>query len=361
MGRIAVTGSVRAHDIFKIEKFPTVWQMTSSVSCKTTAAIVDIFRALFPAASITGAPKARTMEIIRELEKTPRKLYTGTVGYFTHDRTAQFNVSIRTAIINKEKKFTEYGVGGGIVWDSADQAEYRESQIKARVLNHVLPEFSLLETLLWTPEEGYFLLDAHLERLASSADYFSRSIDIPGIRDRINELAGELSTRPHRVRVLIPRQGEPVLESAVLSEGRSAYRIRLARSPINAEEDVFLYHKTTRREVYDRALAEAPGYDDVLLFNAKGELTESCIANVVVKLGGQLFTPPVECGLLAGIYRNNLLNQGKIRQKIILVNDISYTTDIFLINSVRRMWRGTLGNQEAGASPNSASIERQGE
>lgn len=341
MGRIATTGSVKAHDIFKIEKYPTVWQMTSAVTCKTTASVAEIIKALFPAASITGAPKARTMEIIRELESTPRNLYTGSIGYFTADRIAQFNVAIRTVIINKQNKYTEYGVGGGIVWDSADHAEFRESQIKARVLTHVLPEFSLLETILWTPADGYYLLDAHLERLASSACYFSRPIDIPGIRKRLDDLVGKLSSRPQRVRLLVPREGAPVLEATAIAEARRDYRIRLARSPVNAE-DVFLYHKTTRREVYDRTLAEAPGFDDVLLFNEKGEITESCIANVIVEMDGLLFTPAVESGLLAGIYRKHLLSQGRIREKIIRVDDISAAENLYLINSVRRMWRVEL-------------------
>ena len=351
MGRIATIGSVRAHDIFKIEKYPTVWQMTSAVSCKTTADITDIFKALFPAASITGAPKARTMEIIRELEHSPRNLYTGTIGYFAPDRTAQFNVAIRTAIINKRDKYAEYGIGGGIIWDSADYAEFRESRIKARVLSHILPEFSLLETILWTPTDGYFLLDDHLERLASSACYFSRQIDIPWICERLDNLAMEFTYRPHRVRLLVPGEGDPMLEAAAISKNGGNYRVCFARTPVNAEEDVFLYHKTTRRVVYDRALAEAPGCDDVLLFNSKGELTESCIANIVVEKDASLFTPPVECGLLAGVYRNYLLRQGRIREKIITIEDINSADNLYLINSVRRMWRVVLvGNQTAISS-----------
>ena len=342
MGRIARTGSVKTRDIFSIEKYPTVWQMTSTVAGKTTANITNIISALFPAASITGAPKARTMDIIRELESTPRKIYTGVIGYFSHDRKAQFNIAIRTALFNKHNKTTEYGVGGGIVWDSVNNAELMESRIKARVLTHRLPKFSLLETILWTPGEGYFLLDAHLKRLSSSADYFSRSVEIRELCRQIEGLTENFSPHPHRVRVLVHLDGKPVLEYSKITEPDQDYRIRLARTPVNAAEDVFLYHKTTHRKVYERALEQAPGYDDVLLYNSNREITESCIANIVVDMDGMLFTPPVECGLLAGTYRNHLLDQGKIKERIITIEELRQCPIIYLVNSVRGMWRPRL-------------------
>jgi para-aminobenzoate synthetase/4-amino-4-deoxychorismate lyase len=351
MGRIAATGSVRTHDIFRIEKYPTVWQLTSCVTAETKENVTDIFRALFPPASITGAPKARTMAIIRELESSPRKLYTGAIGFFSPERRAQFNVAIRTAVVDRLSGVTEYGIGGGIVWDSSDTAELREAQIKARVLTHVLAEFSLLETLLWTPDAGYFLLEAHLERLASSADYFSRPIDIPELRARLARMAQQLPPHCWRIRLLVPAAGDPVLEPTTISETRNDYRMSLANTPVNAEEDVFLYHKTTQRAVYHRALAAAPGYDDVLLWNSRGEITESCIANVVVESHGALYTPPVECGLLAGTYRDELLRVGRIREQIIRVEDLGACENVYLINSVRRMWRVKLYNINNAFSP----------
>lgn len=351
MGRIAETGSVRTHDIFRIEKYPTVWQMTSSVTGQTRANIPALFQALFPAASITGAPKARTMAIISELESSPRNLYTGTIGYFSPDRRAQFNVAIRTAVVERRTGRAEYGIGGGIVWDSADVAELKETQIKARVLTLVLPEFSLLETLLWSPETGYFLLQAHLQRLASSADYFSRTIDIQNIRVRLARLADGLSPQPHRVRLLVPKDGEPVLSSAPVTKASGDYRITLAPAPVNAQTDIFLYHKTTHRVVYDQALGAARGYDDVLLWNSNGEITESCIANVVAEINGMLYTPPVVCGLLAGTYRDQLLREGQIMEKVIRIEDIGACENLYLLNSVRGMWPVLLCNFEAAITP----------
>jgi para-aminobenzoate synthetase / 4-amino-4-deoxychorismate lyase len=356
MGRIALTGSIKTRDIFRIEKYPTVWQMTSTVTGKTNARITDIIKALFPAASITGAPKARTMEIIRELESTPRKLYTGSIGYFTHDRRAQFNVAIRTALFNKHNKITEYGVGGGIVWDSLNDAELRESQVKAKVLTHALPEFALLETLLWTPGKGYFLLDAHLNRLASSADYFSRPVDIQDIRKQLNILAGNLSPHPHKIRLLVYPHGKPVLECSKITEPGQDYRIRLARTPVNAGKDVFLYHKTTHRGVYDSALAGDPDFDDVLLWNRNREITESCIANIIVELDGKLFTPPVECGLLAGTYRNHLLQQGKLKERIITIEELDIFSKILLVNSVRGIWQVSMWRNADSGPVDMASI-----
>ncbi len=161
LGRIAEIGSVQVPELFAIEKYPTLFQMTSTVQAKTNASLDEIFSALFPCASITGAPKVSTMNIIAELETTPRKIYTGSIGYISPNRKAQFSVAIRTALIDRENKTAEYGVGGGIVWDSTSADEYSEALLKARVLTERPRTFDLIETLLWTPEEGYFLREKH--------------------------------------------------------------------------------------------------------------------------------------------------------------------------------------------------------
>ncbi|MFP4641674.1 MAG: aminodeoxychorismate synthase component I [Dehalococcoidia bacterium] len=337
MGRIANIGSVEVPGLFNVEKYPTLWQMTSTVRCRTQASIADIFRSLFPAASIAGAPKVRTMQIISELESAPRRVYTGTVGFLSPERKAQFNVAIRTVVVDRTSNTAEYGVGGGIVWDSETGDEFEECYTKARVLTQTTPDFALLETILWTPQDGYFLLDAHLSRLADSADYFSRPIDIEAIREKLNALSRELPPHPHKIRLLVPGDGEPVVESQMLSSLSRPYRIKLADPPVDSKNH-FLYHKTTHRNIYEKALADAPGYDDVLLWNEKGEITESCIANVIVEMEGQLLTPPVQCGLLAGIYRAFLLEQGKVRERSIDVEDLHRCSRIYLANSVRGMW-----------------------
>lgn len=343
MSRIADTGSVTTTSLFDLEKYPTLWQMTSTVQATTRSGISRIMQALFPPASITGAPKARTMGIIAELENEPRKIYTGTIGLVKPDRSAQFNVAIRTVLVDKRNHLAEYGVGGGIVWDSETQNELEECYTKARVLTYVQGDFDLLETLLWTPQDGFFLLPLHLQRLLDSADYFSRPADPDLIRERLAAAAGRLPPVRHRVRLRLTRTGEPLIEARPLTPHAGAYRVHLAARAVDTD-DVFLYHKTSRRGTYAGMLAGFPDYDDVLLFNRQSQVTESCIANVVVELNGELVTPPVHCGLLAGVYRRHLLEQGRIREKVITLADLPRCTRISLINSVRGSWDVTLSS-----------------
>lgn len=341
MGRIAQTGSVKAANLFEIEKYPTLWQMTSTVSCRTRAGLGDIFQALFPCASITGAPKRRTMEIIREVEATPRGLYTGAIGYISPNRRAQFNVAIRTVTLNHRNGIMEYGTGGGVVWDSEPEDELAECLAKARIVTRPAPEFSLIETLLWTPDAGCFLLEEHLQRLRDSAAYFDFNLDEPDLRRRIAECAAGLPPVAHRLRVLLHRNGGIHMEATPLSTRSGDYLVILAATPVKST-DPFLYHKTTRRHIYKSALATAPGYDDVLLWNERGELTESCIANLVVELEGNLYTPPVICGLLAGVYRETLLRVGRISERVIRTDELPACSRIFLVNSLRGMWEVRL-------------------
>jgi para-aminobenzoate synthetase/4-amino-4-deoxychorismate lyase len=338
MSRVAEVGTVKVPKLFAVEKYPTVWQMTSTVTASTRASVTDILKALFPASSITGAPKRRTMDIIADLETTPRRIYTGSIGFWGPNRTVQFNVAIRTVLVNKAARAAEYGVGGGIVWDSADKHEFEECKTKARILTQRMPEFSLLETLLWTPDEGYFLLSRHMSRMSESGDYFSFHVDIAAIRADLSRLAATLGNEPHKIRVLVDRSGKITLQKELLtsSSTTAAPRICLATSPANSS-DPFLYHKTTNRVVYKEALAACPGYDDVILWNEKGEITESCIANVVVEIDGDLFTPPVSCGLLPGTFRQWLLDEKRIRERVILTEELSRAGKVFLINSVRKM------------------------
>ena len=342
MGQIAETGSVRTCSLFDIEQYPTLWQMTSTVQATAHTGLSGIFQALFPPASITGAPKARTMEIINELENEARNIYTGSIGFIRPDRSAQFNVAIRTVLVDRQRDTAEYGVGGGIVWDSDTQNELEECYTKARVLTFVQEQFDLLETILWTPEEGYFLLPLHLQRLQESAEYFSWRLDLAQIHSRLEATAAGLPPRRQRIRLRVPRTGEPLIEAEAVAEGPGEYRLHLASHPVDAENDLFLYHKTTRRQTYETMRAEFPEYDDVLLFNSKLEVTESCIANVVIEIDGELLTPPVHCGLLPGIYRRHLLEQNKIREKEIALADLENCSSISLINSVRGKWDVTL-------------------
>jgi para-aminobenzoate synthetase/4-amino-4-deoxychorismate lyase len=338
MGRIAEIGSVRVPHLFQVERYPTVLQMTSTVEACTRAGFPSILGALFPCASITGAPKVRTMEIISRLETDPRGIYTGCIGYFGPGRQAQFNVAIRTVMIDRETSRAEYGVGGGIVWDSESADEYNECQIKSRVLTKGRPHFDLLETLLWEPGSGYFLLREHLDRVTRSAQYFDFPLSLDRLRGALDARAATLTGWPYKVRLLVDRKGEiQVQASPLVTDHVGPARVALAPWPID-DSNPYLYHKTTHRGIYDRARAERPDCDDVLLWNGRGEVTEATTANLVVQRDGELLTPPVECGLLAGTFRQHLLERGEIRAAVITVQDLKDAEALFLINSVRR-WR----------------------
>lgn len=331
LGRVAEIGSVQVPELFKIEKYSTLFQMTSTVQAKTNASLTEIFSALFPCASITGAPKVSTMKIIAELETTPRKIYTGSVGYIFPNRKAQFNVAIRTLLADKQKGQMEYGVGGGIVWDSTSTDEYSEALLKARVLMERPREFSLFETLLWTPEAGFFLREKHVARLEDSSGYFDLPFSKEKLEDFLNAFASGFNS-PKRVRVLLERSGEFSADSKDFYSEKKVFKVHLAEQSIHSN-NVFLFHKTTYRDIYPTSQS---GFDDVLLFNEKGELTEFTIGNLVVEMDGELFTPPVACGLLAGTFRAYLLETNQIKERIILRDELDKLTKIFLVNSLRK-------------------------
>jgi para-aminobenzoate synthetase/4-amino-4-deoxychorismate lyase len=341
LGRIARTGSVTVERPFALEAYPTLWQMTSAVRCATDAGLADILGALFPCASITGAPKARTMALIAELETAPRGIYTGALGYVAPGRRARFSVAIRTVRADLKTGLAEYGTGGGIVWDSTADAELDECRVKARILTRRLPAFDLLETLLWNPEDGFFLLDRHLDRLMESAAFFGFTLDRPAVLERLEETVGGRAPGPHRVRLVVPKNGPMRVEAAPLKPFPVPFRVAPAREPVDPA-DPFLYHKTTRRLAYEQARLSRGDCDDVLLWNPKGELTESTLANVLVETGGTWWTPPVSCGLLGGVYRAELLARGAIRERIIRMDEVTAATPIRLINSVRREWAVAL-------------------
>ena len=341
LGRIATTGSVCAQSLFDIERFPTLLQLTSTVSAQTDAGIPDIFQALFPCASITGAPKIRTMQIIRDLESEPRGVYTGTMGFVMPQRKAQFNVAIRTVQLNRITGTAEYGTGGGVVWDSLAGQEYDECCTKALVLSADPRPFELLETLYWRPTSGYALESLHLERLAESAMYFDFGVDVEQVRQCLHDFAAGLPRHPHRVRLLVNEAGEARLDSMPFKRGHGAARamkVTLAADPVRST-DWSLHHKTTRREIYERARAGRPGCDDVLLWNERGELTESTIANIVVRFGNDLLTPPVSSGLLPGTFRAALLARGRVREQVVRIEDLARADEVYLVNSVRGWMR----------------------
>jgi len=348
LGRVARPGSVRVTNLFDVERYPTVLQLTSTVSADTDASLVDVMRALFPAASITGAPKARTMEIIAGVECSPRRIYTGSVGFIEPGGRSQFNVAIRTVLVDLATGAAEYGVGGGIISDSNLADEWNESQIKSRALAFRPPSFDLLETLLWMPDTGYLLLGRHMKRLLQSADYFGFGADVLDVRDRLERYAENLPKTPHRVRLTVSRAGAVEITAKQQDIDAGFPAIALAASPIDPANP-FLYHKTTNRTVYEEAVAARPGFDDVLLYNDRGEVTESTIANLVVESGGALLTPPVSCGLLPGTLRAHLLEDGKIREKVLTLQEVIDASGCYLVNSVRGFHPVSIAYKSVGS------------
>ena len=338
LGRVARVGSVAVPRLFEVERYPTLLQMTSTVTASTDASVAEVLASLFPCASITGAPKVRSMEIIRELEPRPRGVYTGAIGFIGPERHARFGVAIRTALIDRERGRATYGVGGGLVWDSEAGGEYRECLLKARVLTERRPAFRLLESLLWEPENGYFLLAAHLARLADTAVYFGVPLDRSATEAGLAERASSLN-EASKIRLLVELDGAFVIEATPLAREASSrpVRVGLAEAPVNSSA-IWLYHKTTRRELYDAARASRPDCEEVILWNERGELTEASTANVVLDMDGEWLTPPVTSGLLAGTFRNWLLASGQIREQILTLADLRAARRIALINSVRK-WR----------------------
>jgi len=340
MGRVSQIGTVHVPRLFDVERYPTVWQMTSTVHSRTAASFSEILAALFPCASITGAPKVSTMDIISGLESSSRGVYTGCIGYISPGRRAQFNVAIRTVVINRQDAVAEYGVGGGIVWDSTAADEYQECQIKALVLTERRPSFKLLESILWSPDEGYFLLEEHLRRLVDSALYFDFQLDLPAIQRSLEAPDLHLDDQPVKVRLTVDKDGAIEIESLPISLLGPA-RLSLASEPIKSD-NVFLYHKTTHRNVYEAAKRGHNDCDDVLLWNEKGEITETTIANIIVEMDGILYTPPVASGLLAGVFRGSLLQQAAIKERVITLDDVVRSDSLYVISSVRKWRKATL-------------------
>jgi para-aminobenzoate synthetase / 4-amino-4-deoxychorismate lyase len=336
LGRISDVGSVEVPQLFATERYPTLWQLTSTVQSRlrTGAGLGELFAALFPCASVTGAPKVRTMEIIRELETSARGVYTGCMGYVSPGMEACFNVAIRTAQLDRETGELEYGVGGGITWGSSSEGEYRECLVKARVLSERRPEFQLLETMLW--DGAYFLLERHLKRLYDSVQYWGFSCDLERIRAVLDERCKAFAQKAMRVRLLVDECGGIEVQAVPFVAGETGVLpVRLATVPVDSA-DPFLYHKTTQRRVYEEAAASAPVGGDVLLYNERDELTEFCIGNLLVETAEGKFTPPQEAGLLAGTFRAELLARGEITEKTLKKEDLEGMKAAYLINSLRR-------------------------
>ncbi|MQA91077.1 MAG: aminodeoxychorismate synthase component I [Gemmatimonas sp.] len=350
MGRLTEFGSVRVPAMFEVERYPTVLQLTSSITgtLRNGVGIAEMLGALFPSGSVTGAPKIRTSQIIEKLEDSPRGPYTGAIGFFGPDE-AVFSVAIRTLVLDLDAGRYELGVGSGITADSNPAAEYEECLKKGAFLHHRLPAFDLLESLRLDAPGGYWLIEDHLERLSRSATYFEIPLNIEHVREILREEATRLQPGHYKVRLLVDPEGIARAESEPNMIREEPLRLTLARHPVD-ERNPLLFHKTTHREVYRRALEGCAGADDVMLYNRRGELTESTTANLVLRIGGRLLTPPMESGLLPGILRGKLLEDGTIEERVLTPSDLLRAEEIHLVNSVRG-WRRAVLEEARSADP----------
>lgn len=346
LGRVSEIGSVAVPKLFSVETYPTLHTLTSEVTSRLRPGLSagDLIRAMFPCGSVTGAPKLRAMEIIRELEASPRDAYTGSIGRIAPNGDLRFNVAIRTATLLPGGEGV-YGAGGGIVVDSEAASEFAECRLKARVLTDLAEDFGLFETLLWSPEAGYRRLDLHLQRLGNSAAELGFRFERETLTEKLAELAaGFGNAREQRVRFELNRNGSVMLRHVPLPlEQSRVLTIAIAAERAEAA-DPFARHKTTRRARYERCFAAAAsqGCDDALLINREGFVTETSRANVFLERDGLLLTPPVAHGLLPGVLRRELLEAGRAREAALRIEDLAGEARWFVGSSLRGLRQARL-------------------
>ncbi len=356
LGRISEIGSVKVESLFDVEKYKTLFQMTSTISAKLRPDVdwYQIFRSLFPSGSVTGAPKIRTMEIIHELEPRNRGVYTGAIGFISPRREAVFSVPIRTLVVADGQG--SMGIGSGITYESIPDREYEECLLKARFLLPQ-PKFELIETLGWNGQ--YLFLEQHTLRLASSAEYFdfrfSRELLLQSLRQ--NE-AGLIAGENYKVRVLLSPAGDLKISNELITPAQ-ADTVDLAVSHARTDsEDPFLYHKTTQRDLYSRISQEVRtlGCEDAIFLNEKGEVTECANNNIFAKMNGRLLTPPLRCGVLPGIFRQHVLeSDSNAAEQVLTLADLWAADELYICNSVRGMRRARLIQTVADDSSEAAS------
>lgn len=344
LGRVAVPGGVRVPELFRVEAYPTVFQMTSDVAAtlRPGAGLPDLMAALFPCGSVTGAPKIRTMALLREAEPHPRGVYCGAIGLIEPSgRAMTFSVPIRTLWLDPASGQARFGVGGGVTWDSTPGGEWAECEAKMRFLSGHGQDFALIESLLLR-NGRYPLLRRHLERLARSAAFFGFPFCLSEVQAAVQAALLDQALRHpegrHKVRLLLSPDGSVSAEAAPIARSRVPLRVAWAAEPVHSA-DLLLRHKTTRRALFDRILAAQPAHSDLLLVNERGEVTESTRANLVLRLDGRLVTPPASSGLLPGVFRAMLLAHGRLRERTLTPADVARAQAVWLVNSVRGWMR----------------------
>ncbi|MCX7799599.1 MAG: bifunctional anthranilate synthase component I family protein/class IV aminotransferase [Fimbriimonadales bacterium] len=345
LGRVAASGGVRVPDLFTVERHGELLQMTSTVEAETTARLAEVFKAAFPCASIVGAPKVETARILAELEPSPRGLYTGAIGWIAPGGDCRFAVAIRTAVRYPDGEL-EYGTGGGVVWDSRARSEWDEAMLKTAVLERRGEPFALLETLRWKPDEGWIRLDEHLSRMERSAWELGLPVD-PGRWREDAEAAARswgFGEGDRRARLLLHPSGRLEVRSQPWSPPTEPLVAKPALRPVRSD-DPALRIKTTCRTLYANRLAEVQPADECLLWNERGEATEFCNGNLVVRCGGRLVTPPLECGALPGILREELVRSGEVSERPLGVEEALGADEVWRVNSLAGWVRVRLQRQ----------------
>jgi len=338
-------GTVRVPALFTTEKYETLFQMTSTVEGRLQEGLgyEAIFRALFPCGSVTGAPKIRAMQVIHALEDGPRGVYCGAIGYIAPNREAVFNVAIRTILL--QDGHGVMGIGSGVVWDSDAGAEYDECLLKAQFLTGAdRGDFELIETMRW--EGAIRLLDLHIGRLRGSAHYFGFPFEEARFREAVaGAAAGFSEEEAYKVRATLDRSGRLSVTTHRLAPAPvGMWCVVLAEERIDTE-DLFFYHKTTRRDFYEAAFrrAQAQGYDEVLFLNERGEVAEGSRTNVFIRKGDTLYTPPAAAGLLGGVYRRHLLEvRPNTAERVLYPKDLLEADGLYLCNAVWGLQAATL-------------------
>ncbi|MDG1727425.1 MAG: aminodeoxychorismate synthase component I [Emcibacteraceae bacterium] len=349
LSKKASKGSVSVSQLFEVEKYKTLFTMTSTIEAQIdpSHSPLDVMTSIFPCGSITGAPKIRAQEIIDELEDHQRGIYTGAIGYFTPQGDMCFSVPIRTMTINKKGQ-GELGLGGAIVADSNAEEEYNECLLKASFVTNNHPRFDLIESLKYSPTQGYPFLEKHLERLNNSANYYLFNINIDDVRAELVEHAELLNCNENeffKVRLLLSKEGNVTITSEKIIEmNEEVIPLAVLSSSSIDSENPFYFHKTTERNFYQSELAKyrkLTNCFDVIFLNEKKEVTEGSFTNIFIKKDGLYYTPPIECGLLPGIYRDHLLDDENFKtiEKKLKISDLKSADEVYLCNSVRGLQR----------------------
>ncbi len=346
IGRLAKIGTMKVSKLFEIQTYKTLHQMISSIQGEVDVEIpfIDIVKGLFPCGSITGAPKIRTMEIIHELESTPRDIYTGAIGFITPENDFSFNVPIRTISFPKDSKVGTLGIGGGIIYESDAEEEWRESQLKARFITGLNQQFKLIETFLYDAELGEPLrFERHLERLANSAAAFNFAFDKQQVEQTVKQHLANADTKQDlKIRLLMDFQGELTVSSEAVADftHETLPNVGITDYTIDAD-NLFRRHKTTNRALYNQAFTEGEklGLYDVLFFNQHGVLAEASRHNVYLEKDGKLYTPRIEDGALPGVMRDVLMagDEYVVIEKSLTKDDLLSADKIYLSNSVRQL------------------------